>query len=162
MIAPQGLKKKCSTHCQYRNVRRILKGGYPLEKKPTNQRFLNNWWTGHPSLQMDVVALCENPGLEAKDWELCRVMTPKISFLYTNGCICVTPFTPSFALAQNLGHSMKIEVICSPHDLETRLWVEQTLLAMMMPSGWAFDKIEQNQVFIFPSWKDAQTSDLLQ
>jgi len=81
------------------------------------------------------------------------VMTPKISsyWLYF-----VT--ATSFALAKNLVNSMKVEVICSPNNLASMLGI--SLIDYDASIKLAFDKIEQNQVV--SSWKDAQTSDLLQ
>jgi uncharacterized protein YbjT (DUF2867 family) len=81
------------------------------------------------------------------------VMTPKISsyWLYF-----VT--STSYSLAKNLVNSMKVEVICSPNNLATMLGI--TLIDYDTAIRLAFDKIEQNQVV--SSWKDAQTSDLLQ
>lgn len=81
------------------------------------------------------------------------VMTPKISsyWLYF-----VT--STSFALAKNLVNSMKVEVICSPNNLASKLGI--LLIDYDTSIKLAFDKIEQNQVV--SSWKDAQTSDLLQ
>jgi len=81
------------------------------------------------------------------------VMTPKISsyWLYF-----VT--ATSFALAKNLVNSMKVEVICSPNNLTSLLGI--SLIDYDTSIKLAFDKIEQNQVL--SSWKDAQTSDLLQ
>ena len=80
------------------------------------------------------------------------VMTPKISsyWLYF-----VT--ATSYSLAKNLVNSMKIEVVCHPNNLADLLHIQvidyDTAIQM------AFDKIEQNQVL--SSWKDAQTSNLL-
>jgi hypothetical protein len=81
------------------------------------------------------------------------VMTPKISsyWLYF-----VT--ATSFALAKNLVNSMKVEVICSPNHLASLLGI--SLIDYDTSIKLAFDKIEQNQVI--SSWKDAQTSELLQ
>jgi len=81
------------------------------------------------------------------------VMTPKISsyWLYF-----VT--STSFALAKNLVNSMKVEVICTPNNLASMLGI--SLIDYDTSIKLAFDKIEQNQVL--SSWKDAQTSDLLQ
>ena len=81
------------------------------------------------------------------------VMTPKISsyWLYF-----VT--ATSFALAKNLVNSMKVEVICSANNLASMLGI--SLIDYDTSIKLAFDKIEQNQVV--SSWKDAQTSDLLQ
>lgn len=81
------------------------------------------------------------------------VMTPKISsyWLYF-----VT--ATSFALAQNLVNSMKVEVVCQPNNLAAMLGI--SLIDYQSSIRMAFDKIEQNQVL--SSWKDAQTSALLQ
>jgi hypothetical protein len=53
---------------------------------------------------------------------------------------------------------MKVEVICSPNNLAGILGI--SLIDYDTSIKLAFDKIEQNQVV--SSWKDAQTSDLLQ
>jgi len=80
-------------------------------------------------------------------------MTPKISsyWLYF-----VT--ATSFELAKNLVNSMKVEVVCKSNNLASLLNIKpidyDTSLRM------AFDKIEQNQVI--SSWKDAQTSAILE
>lgn len=81
------------------------------------------------------------------------VMTPKISSYWL---FFVT--ATSFALAKNLVNSMKVEVICSPNNLASMLGI--SLIDYDTSIRLAFDKIEQNQVV--SSWKDAQTSDLLQ
>ncbi|MFM7746472.1 MAG: DUF2867 domain-containing protein, partial [Bacteroidota bacterium] len=80
------------------------------------------------------------------------VMTPKLSsyWLYF-----VT--STSYALAQNLVNSMKIEVVCRPNNLTELLQIE--LIDYDTSIRLAFDKIEQNQVL--SSWKDAQTSNVL-
>ena len=81
------------------------------------------------------------------------VMTPRLSsyWLYF-----VT--ATSYSLAKNLVNSMKVEVICQPNNLASMLGI--SLLDYDKALRLAFDKIEQNQVI--SSWKDAQTSDLLQ
>lgn len=80
------------------------------------------------------------------------VMTPKLSsyWLYF-----VT--ATSYALAKNLVNSMKVEVICQPNSLAELLSIE--LIDYNTALQLAFDKIEQNQVI--SSWKDAQTSNVL-
>lgn len=80
------------------------------------------------------------------------VMSPKISsyWLYF---ITATSYT----LAKNLVNSMKVEVICRPNNLAELLDIQ--LLDYNTSIKLAFDKIEQNQVL--SSWKDAQTSNLL-
>jgi len=79
------------------------------------------------------------------------IMTPKLSsyWLYF-----VT--STSYALAQNLVNSMKIEVICKPNNLADLLGI--TYIDYDSSIRLAFDKISQNQVL--SSWKDAQTSDI--
>lgn len=80
------------------------------------------------------------------------VMTPQLSsyWLYF-----VT--ATSYALAKNLVDSMKVEVVCQPNQLAELLNIQ--LIEYDTALQLAFDKIEQNQVL--SSWKDAQTSDLL-
>lgn len=80
------------------------------------------------------------------------VMTPKLSsyWLYF-----VT--STSFELAKNLVNSMKVEVVCQPNSLSELLKIESIDYDTAIKL--AFDKIEQNQVI--SSWKDAQTSNLL-
>jgi uncharacterized protein YbjT (DUF2867 family) len=80
------------------------------------------------------------------------LMTPKISsyWLYF-----IT--STSYALAQNLVNSMKIEVVCKPNNLAELLDIK--LIDYETSIKLAFDKIEHNEVL--SSWKDAQTSDLL-
>ncbi len=80
------------------------------------------------------------------------VMTPKLSsyWLYF-----IT--STSYALAKNLVDSMKVEVICRKNELADLLNIR--LIDYDASIKLAFDKIEQNQVL--SSWKDAQTSGLL-
>jgi len=80
------------------------------------------------------------------------VMTPKLSsyWLYY-----VT--STSYSLAKNLVDSMKVEVVCKSNSLADLLNIE--LIDYDTAIKLAFDKIEQNQVI--SSWKDAQTSNLL-
>jgi hypothetical protein len=79
------------------------------------------------------------------------VMTPRLSsyWLYF-----VT--STSYSLAKNLVNSMKVEIICTPNNLQQLLGIE--LIGYEESIRMAFDKIEQNQVL--SSWKDAQTSDI--
>lgn len=81
------------------------------------------------------------------------VMTPRLSsyWLYF-----VT--STSYPLARRLVDSMKVEVVCSPNDLAERLDIR--LLGYDEAIRLAFDKIAQDDVL--SSWKDAQSSDLLQ
>lgn len=80
------------------------------------------------------------------------VMTPKISsyWLYF-----IT--STSFALAQNLVNSMKVEVVCQPNNLTSMLGIN--LIDYDTSIRLAFDTIEQNQVI--SSWKDAQTTNVI-
>lgn len=80
------------------------------------------------------------------------VMTPKLSsyWLYF-----VT--STSYTLAVNLVDSMKVEVICTPNNLQQLLGIE--LIGYNKAIRLAFGKIEQNQVI--SSWKDALTSNTL-
>ncbi len=80
-------------------------------------------------------------------------MTPRISsyWLYF-----VT--ATSYVLAKNLVNSMKTEVICQPNNLVELLQI--SLIDYNTAIKLAFDKIEQNQVI--SSWKDAQTSNVIQ
>ena len=80
------------------------------------------------------------------------VMTPKLSsyWLYF-----VT--ATSYPLAKNLVNSMKVEVVCKPNSLSQMLNIR--LIDYDSAIQLAFDKIAQNQVL--SSWKDAQSSDLL-
>jgi uncharacterized protein YbjT (DUF2867 family) len=80
------------------------------------------------------------------------VMTPKLSsyWLYF-----VT--ATSYALAKNLVDSMKVEVVCRNNNLANLLNIN--LIDYETSIKLAFDKIEHNQVI--SSWKDAQTSGLL-
>ncbi len=80
------------------------------------------------------------------------VMTPKLSsyWLYF-----IT--STSYPLAVNLVNSMKVEVICRPNDLHTKLGIE--LMDYDQAIKVAFNRIEQNEVI--SSWKDALTSKTL-
>ncbi|HBC78753.1 MAG TPA: DUF2867 domain-containing protein [Bacteroidales bacterium] len=80
------------------------------------------------------------------------VMTPKLSsyWLYF-----IT--STSYALAQNLVDSMKIEVICRENNLNELLGI--TSINYEEAIREAFERIELNQVP--SSWKDALTSDIL-
>lgn len=148
MIAPQWLKTKCQP-IAIRNVVEFLKG--VIHRKETyNQSFD----IGGPDIlnyKEMLLRFAKIRGLKRRIG-IVPVMTPKISsyWLYF-----VT--STSFALAQNLVNSMKIEVICSPNNLDKTLGIQ--LIGYDDAIRLAFDKIEQNQVL--SSWKDAQTSNLL-
>lgn len=80
------------------------------------------------------------------------IMTPKLSsyWLYF-----IT--STSYALAQNLVDSMKIEVICRKNNLNELLGITPVNYEEAIRK--AFERIELNQVP--SSWKDALTSDIL-
>lgn len=80
------------------------------------------------------------------------VMTPKLSsyWLYF-----IT--STSYKLAANLVDSMKIEIICSPNDLQEKLNID--LIPYEKAVALAFDKIEQQDVL--SRWTDAQSSPTL-
>jgi len=148
MIAPQWLKTKCQP-IAIRNVIEFLKGVI-LKEETYNQSFD----IGGPDIlnyKEMLLRFATIRGLKRRIG-IVPVMTPKISsyWLYF-----VT--STSYALAQNLVNSMKIEVICTPNDLAANLGIK--LIGYDDAIRLAFDKIEQNQVL--SSWKDAQTSNLL-
>jgi uncharacterized protein YbjT (DUF2867 family) len=149
MIAPKWLKTKCQP-IAIRNVVEFLTSVIGRE------------WTYNQSYDIggpDILSYKEMLLQFAHVRKLKRsilvvpVMTPKISsyWLYF-----VT--ATSFDLAKNLVNSMKVEVICQPNDLAKQLGIQ--LLDYKSSIQLAFDKIEQNQVL--SSWKDAQTSSLLE
>jgi len=147
MITPRWLNTKCQP-IAIRNVVEYLVGVMGI-----TQTYNKSYDIGGP----DILTYKEMLLQFAKVRKLKRrivivpVMTPKISsyWLYF-----VT--STSFALAQNLVNSMKIEVICKPNNLTSMLGI--TRLDYETSIKAAFDKIEQNQVL--SSWKDAQTSSI--
>lgn len=149
MVAPKWLKTKCQP-IAIRNVVEFLYG--VMEKPFTYDRSFD---IGGP----DILSYKEMLLRFARIRRLRRsilvvpVMSPKISsyWLYF-----VT--STSFPLAQNLVDSMKVEVICTPNDLAATLGID--LLSYEESIRRAFDKIGQNQVL--SSWKDAQSSDVLE
>lgn len=148
MITPRWLKTKCQP-ISIRNVVEFLVG--IIGNQDTYNK---NYDIGGPEIltyEEMLLRFAKIRGLKRKIF-IVPVMTPKISsyWLYF-----VT--ATSFALAQNLVNSMKIEVICKPNDLAAQLRI--SLIDYDTSIKLAFDKIEQNQVL--SSWKDAQTSDIL-
>jgi uncharacterized protein YbjT (DUF2867 family) len=147
MIAPRWLNTKCQP-IAIRTVVEFLIGVIGRE-----ETYNNSYDIGGPdilSYKEMLLRFAKIRGLKRKI-VIVPVMTPKISsyWLYF-----VT--ATSFALAQNLVNSMKIEVICKPNNLATLLGIK--LIDYDTSIKMAFDKIEQNQVL--SSWKDAQTSDI--
>jgi uncharacterized protein YbjT (DUF2867 family) len=148
MIAPKWLKTK-SQPIAVRNVIEFLIG--VMGRVETYNK---NFDIGGPDILMykEVLkAFAITRGLKRR-FIIVPVMTPRLSsyWLYF-----VT--STSYALATNLVNSMKVEVICRPNDLASLLNIQ--LIDCKTAIQLAFDKIEQNQVL--SSWKDAQTSKLL-
>ena len=147
MITPRWLKTKCQP-IAIRNVVEFLIG--VIGRQDT---YNQSYDIGGP----DILTYKEMLMRFAKVRKLKRrifivpIMTPKLSsyWLYF-----VT--STSYALAQNLVNSMKIEVICKPNNLADLLGI--TYIDYDSSIRLAFDKIFQNQVL--SSWKDAQTSDI--
>ena len=148
MITPRWLKTKCQP-IAIRNVIDFLIG--VVEQ---SECYNKSYDIGGPdvlSYKDMLLRFAKIRGLKRRI-VIVPVMTPKISsyWLYF-----VT--ATSYALAKNLVNSMKVEVICEPNNLAQLLSVK--LIDYDTSIKLAFDKIEQNQVL--SSWKDAQTSDLL-
>lgn len=148
MITPRWLKTRCQP-IAIRNVIEFLNGvaGNP-------ETYNKSYDIGGPdilSYKEMLLRFAKIRGLKRRIYVV-PVMTPKISsyWLYF-----VT--STSYALAQNLVNSMKIEVICRENNLASMLGI--SLIDYDTSIKLAFDKIEQNQ--IVSSWKDAQTSDIL-
>ncbi|MBN2173805.1 MAG: SDR family oxidoreductase [Bacteroidales bacterium] len=149
MITPRWLETKCQP-IAIRNVVEFLIGVIG-----NTETFNKSYDIGGPdilSYKQMLLRFAAIRGLKRRII-IVPVMTPKISsyWLYF-----VT--ATSFALAKNLVNSMKVEVICTPNNLASMLGI--SLIDYDTSIKLAFDKIEQNQVV--SSWKDAQTTDLLQ
>lgn len=149
MVAPRWLETKCQP-IAIRNVIEFLVG---VIGKP--ETLHKSYDIGGPDILTYKQMLLQFAAIRGLKRRIVvvPVMTPKISsyWLYF-----VT--ATSFALAKNLVNSMKVEVICAPNDLASMLDI--SLIDYNTAIKLAFDKIEQNQVL--SSWKDAQTSDILQ
>lgn len=148
MVAPRWLNTRCQP-IAIRNVLEFLSG---VIGKP--QTYNKSYDIGGPdilSYKEMLLRFAKIRGLKRRIWVI-PVLSPRISsyWLYF-----VT--ATSFALAKNLVDSMKVEVICKENDLASLLgiqWIDYDTSIRL-----ALDKIEQNQVL--SSWKDAQTSELL-
>jgi uncharacterized protein YbjT (DUF2867 family) len=148
MITPRWLNTKCQP-IAIRNVVEFLIG--VIGKTET---YNNSYDIGGPdilSYKEMLLRFAKIRGLKRRI-VIVPVMTPRISsyWLYF-----VT--ATSYALAKNLVNSMKVEVICKPNSLAKLLNIQPIDYDTSIKL--AFDKIEQNQVL--SSWKDAQTSSLL-
>ena len=149
MITPKWVETKCQP-IAIRNVVEFLYG--VIGKTETYDQ---NYDIGGPdilSYKEMLLRFAKIRGLQRRIWVV-PVMTPRISsyWLYF-----VT--STSFGLAKNLVNSMKVEVICKPNNLAE--WLGIKTIDYNNAIKLAFDKIEQNQVL--SSWKDAQTSNVLQ
>lgn len=148
MITPRWLNTKCQP-IAIRNVVEFLIG--VIGKTET---YNNSYDIGGPDIltyKEMLLRFAKIRGLKRRI-VVVPVMTPRISsyWLYF-----VT--ATSYALAKNLVNSMKVEVVCKPNSLAKLLDIQPIDYDSSIKL--AFDKIEQNQVL--SSWKDAQTSSLL-
>lgn len=149
MITPRWLKTKCQPIA----IRNVIEYLYGVAGKQST--FGNTYDIGGPdilSYKEMLLRFAKIRGLKRKIFVI-PVMTPRISsyWLYF-----VT--STSYALAQNLVDSMKVEVVCEPNNLAEMLQIKHIDYDTAIKL--AFDKIEQNQVL--SSWKDAQTTPVLQ
>lgn len=147
MIAPQWLKTK-SQPIAIRNVIEFLSG--VIARPDTYNKSFDIGGDEILTYKEILLRFAKVRGLKRYIYIL-PLMTPKLSsyWLYF-----IT--STSFALAQNLVDSMKVEVICKPNNLASMLDI--SLLDYDKSIKLAFDKIEQDEVLT--SWKDAQTSGL--
>lgn len=149
MITPKWL----NTKCQPIAIRNVIEFLYGVTGK--TETYNKSYDIGGPdilSYRDMLLRFAKIRGLKRRIIVV-PVMTPKISsyWLYF-----VT--ATSYSLAKNLVNSMKTEVICKPNDLQSLLNIK--LIDYDTSIKLAFGKIEQNQVI--SSWKDAQTSNILQ
>ena len=148
MIAPRWLNTRCQP-IAIRNVIEFL-SGVLLHQKTYN----NSYDIGGPDVLTYKQMLLQFAEVRAlkRTIVVVPVMTPKLSsyWLYF-----VT--STSYSLAKNLVDSMKVEVICTPNNLQELLSIQ--LIAYKKSIALAFGKIEQNEVV--SSWKDALTSNIL-
>ena len=149
MITPKWLK----TRCQPIAIKNVIQFLYGVAGK--SETYGSTYDIGGPeimSYKEMLLRFAKARGLKRSIF-IVPVMTPRISsyWLYF-----IT--STSYSLAVNLVNSMKVEVICRPNNLAAVLNI--SLLDYDTSIKSAFDKIEQNMVL--SSWKDAQTSLLLQ
>lgn len=149
MITPRWLK----TRCQPIAIRNVIEFLYGVAGN--NKTYGNTYDIGGPDIltyKQMLLRFGKVRGLNRRIIVV-PVMTPRISsyWLYF-----VT--STSYTLAKNLVNSMKVEVVCKPNNLAEMLRIK--LIDYDNSIKLAFDKIEQNQVL--SSWKDAQTTSVLQ
>ncbi len=149
MITPRWLKTR-SQPIAIRNVIEFLSG--VIGETETYNRSFDIGGPDILSYKDMLLRFAKIRGLKRRIFVV-PVMTPKLSsyWLYF-----VT--ATSYALAKNLVNSMKVEVVCRPNNLSSLLSI--SLISYDDAIRMAFDKIEQNQVL--SSWKDAQTSPILE
>jgi uncharacterized protein YbjT (DUF2867 family) len=148
MIAPRWLNTKCQP-IAIRNALEFLIG--VICKTETYNKSYDIGGSDILSYKEMLLRVAKIRGLKRSIF-IVPVMTPKLSsyWLYF-----VT--STSFELAKNLVNSMKVEVVCKPNSLAKLLKIESINYDTAIKL--AFDKVEQNQVI--SSWKDAQSSNLL-
>ena len=149
MIAPRWLNTR-SQPIAIRNVIEFLSG--VLLKEET---FNHSYDIGGPDIltyRQMLLDFAKIRGLKRRIGVV-PVMTPKLSsyWLYF-----IT--STSYALAQNLVDSMKVEVICSENNLKDLLRIEPLNYEAAIRE--AFEKIELN--IVISSWKDAMSYHMLQ
>ena len=137
MITPRWLNTKCQP-IAIRNVIEFLVG--VIGKTET---YNQNYDIGGPDIltyEEMLLRFAKVRGLKRRI-VIIPVMTPRISsyWLYF-----VT--STSYTLAKNLVNSMKVEVICKPNNLSSTLGIK--LINYDKAIQLAFDKIEQNQVYL--------------
>jgi uncharacterized protein YbjT (DUF2867 family) len=149
MIAPRWLNTR-SQPIAIRNVIEFLSG--VLLKEET---YNHNYDIGGPDIltyKQMLLNFAKIRGLK-RMIGVVPVMTPKLSsyWLYF-----IT--STSYALAQNLVDSMKVEVICSENNLKDLLGIKPLNYEAAIRE--AFEKIELN--IVISSWKDALSHHILQ
>ena len=148
MITPRWVNTKCQP-IAIRNVIQFLNGVIGYEPS-----YNKSFDIGGPDIltyKEMMLRFAQSRGLKRTIITL-PVMTPRLSSYWL---FFVT--STSYSLAKNLVNSMKVEVICKPNDLAEELGIK--LIDYGTSLKMAFDKIEQN--LVLSSWKDAQTSAIL-
>ncbi len=148
MITPKWLITRCQP-IAIRNVIEFLNGVILFEPA-----YNNNFDIGGPDIltyKEMLLRFAKIRGLKRRILTL-PVMTPRLSSYWL---FFVT--STSYTLAKNLVNSMRVEVICKPNNLAGLLNIQ--LIGYDKSIKMAFDKIEQN--LVLSSWKDAQTSAIL-
>lgn len=148
MITPRWVNTKCQP-IAIRNVIQFLKG--VIHYEPAYDKSFDIGGPDILTYKQMMLRFAKSRGLKRRIVTL-PVMTPRLSSYWL---FFVT--STSYSLARQLVDSMKIEVICKPNDLAEQLHI--SLIGYDTSLKMAFDKIEQN--LVLSSWKDAQTSAIL-